>query len=45
MIDSRVDYIHQNPVKAGIVEYDYEYMYSSARGFSGMGGLLELDEL
>jgi len=31
MIESRIDYIHQNPVRAGIVEFEHEYLYSSAR--------------
>ena len=45
MIDSRVDYIHENPVRAGCVEVPEEYLYSSARNFSGRRGLIEIDEL
>jgi hypothetical protein len=33
MIDSRVDYIHKNPVRAGWVEKDEDYLYSSARNY------------
>jgi REP element-mobilizing transposase RayT len=45
MIDSRVTYIHQNPVKAGIVEHDYEYLYSSARNFAGLSSMIEIDAM
>ncbi len=34
MIDQKIDYIHQNPVKAGFVNEDYEYLYSSASPLS-----------
>ncbi len=27
----KVHYIHQNPVKAGLVEYPDDYLYSSSR--------------
>lgn len=30
MIESRMKYIHENPVRAGIVEKEEEYLYSSA---------------
>ena len=31
----KIDYIHNNPVKAGIVEYPEEYLYSSAKNYLG----------
>lgn len=34
MIDQKVKYIHQNPVKAGFVNEDHEYLYSSASPIS-----------
>jgi putative transposase len=34
MIDQKVTYIHNNPVKAGIVNEAHEYIYSSASPFS-----------
>lgn len=43
MIDSRIKYIHQNPVKAGIVDKEEEYLYSSARNYYGLNALLEID--
>ena len=33
MIESRVNDIHQNPVRAGYVELEHEYIYSSAKNF------------
>ena len=43
MIDQRIDYIHNNPVRAGLVENAEEYLYSSARNYSEMGNMLEID--
>ena len=43
MIDSRLNYIHQNPVRAGIVEKAEDYLYSSARNYSNLYYLLEID--
>ena len=42
--DSKVEYIHQNPVRAGIVEKEEEYLLSSCGDFYGTRkGLLELE--
>lgn len=38
----KLNYIHQNPVRAGIVEKEEEYRYSSATDFYKRKGLLEL---
>ena len=38
----KLDYIHMNPVKQEIVERPEEYLYSSARNYAGMNGLLNL---
>ena len=38
----KVNYIHNNPVKEGIVDKEADYIYSSARDFNGSKGLLEL---
>ncbi|MBC8319284.1 MAG: transposase [Bacteroidetes bacterium] len=44
MMDQRLKYIHQNPVKAGIVDGAVDYLYSSARNYcDGMQGLIEID--
>ena len=45
MIESRVNYIHQNPVRAGYVEQEHEFIYSSAKNFDGQLALMEIDEL
>jgi REP element-mobilizing transposase RayT len=38
----KLNYIHQNPVKAGFVEFEAEYLYSSARDFHGKKGFIDL---
>ena len=43
MVDSRVDYIHTNPVRAGWVENAEDYLYSSARNYAGRKGQLGID--
>ena len=35
-------YIHQNAVKAGLIEKPEEYLYSSARNYNGMNGLIDI---
>ena len=42
--DSKVNYVHNNPVRAGIVEKEEEYLLSSCGDFYGTRkGLLELE--
>ena len=43
MIDSKLNYIHENPVRAGWVEEQAHYLYSSARNYAGLSGLLEIE--
>ena len=38
----KLDYTHYNPVVAGIVEKPEDYLYSSARNYCGMKGLIEV---
>ncbi len=45
MIESRVNYIHQNPVRAGFVEQEHEFIYSSAKNFAGLINVMDIDEL
>lgn len=45
VIDQKIDYIHNNPVKAGFVEKPEDYLYSSARFYAGMDYLLEIDRM
>lgn len=43
LIESRMKYIQENPVRAGIVEKEEEYLYWSARNYSGLKDLIEVD--
>ena len=45
MIDQRINYFHENPVRAGWVEKAEEYMYSSAKNLAGMVGVMEIDDI
>jgi putative transposase len=42
ILHQKLNYIHNNPVEAGIVEYPENYLYSSARDYCGTPGLLEI---
>ncbi len=42
LLDSRLDYIHDNPVRAGWVEQPEDYLYSSAIDYTDGNGLLEI---
>jgi putative transposase len=39
----KIDYIHDNPVRAGIVENAEDYLYSSARNYMGKTGLINVN--
>ena len=41
----KLNYLHNNPVKAGIVESPEDYLLSSARDYNGGKGLLPIDHL
>ena len=41
-IESKVEYIHNNPVRAGIVSKPEDYMYSSAPAYAGYEGLIDI---
>jgi hypothetical protein len=43
VIKQKLDYIHQNPVEAGIVEKQEDYLYSSARNYQELSSVLEID--
>ena len=42
ILHQKLDYIHYNPVVAGIVEKPEDYLYSSARDYFGMPGLMDI---
>ena len=44
-IAQKLDYIHNNPVKQGIVVYPEDYLYSSARNYSGLPSVIDIDLL
>ena len=39
-IREKIAYLHQNPIRAGIVEKSEDYLYSSARWYAGLDCLL-----
>ncbi len=41
--EQKLNYIHLNPVRAGLVETPEAYLYSSARNYAGLPGLIEVD--
>ena len=43
MIETRLNYIHENPVRAGIVANAEDYLYSSARNYAELESLIEID--
>ena len=45
MIDQKLNYIHENPVRAEIVDEPHHYIFSSARDYAGMPGLIKVELL
>lgn len=43
--DVKINYIHQNPVRAGIVELQEHYIYSSAANYIGQKGIIDIEVL
>ena len=41
-INQKINYIHLNPVKAGIVDNPEDYIYSSARNYINKEGLIDV---
>ncbi len=42
MIRQKINYVHNNPVKAGLVENPEDYTYSSAKNYVDEQGLLDV---
>jgi len=40
---TKINYIHQNPVRAGYVAKAEDYLYSSAIDYAGGKGLIDID--
>ena len=43
MINQRINYIHENPVRTGLVATSEEYLFSSARNYAGLSSIIEVD--
>jgi hypothetical protein len=41
-MQQRIDYIHENPVKAGFVENPSDWLMSSARDYEGKRGPVKI---
>ncbi|WP_162556032.1 hypothetical protein [Reichenbachiella versicolor] len=41
-MDQKLEYLHQNPVEAGFVNSPQEYLYSSARNYAGLDGVIKV---
>jgi REP element-mobilizing transposase RayT len=41
-IEQKINYIHENPVRAGLVEKPEEYLYSSARNYADMDAVIDI---
>ena len=41
-IEQKIEYIHNNPVRAGLVEEPYDYIYSSARNYADMESKIDV---
>ena len=42
VLEQKLEYIHQNPVKRGYVDLPEHWRYSSARNYAGLEGLIEV---
>jgi len=45
MIQERICYVHENPVKVGIVAKHEDYLYSSARNYASLRGMVDIEVL
>jgi len=45
MVRQKIEYIHHNPVKIGVVEKAEDWLYSSARNYLGFDAVMEIDAL
>ncbi len=44
-LQTKLNYIHQNPVRAGLVDNPVHYKYSSASNYESNKGIMEIDSL
>jgi len=45
MVEEKLNYIHQNPVKAGWVDLPEHFLYSSARNYAGLQSLIQITSI
>ena len=45
MLRQKIEYVHYNPVRAGLAEKPEDWLYSSARNYLGLPGVLDIDLL
>jgi len=45
VIDQKINYIHQNPIRNGLVEKEEDYLYSSARNYAELESYLRIEQL
>ena len=45
MLRQKLEYIHYNPVRIGLVDRPEDWRYSSARNYFGQDGVLEIDSI
>ena len=45
MLNQKIEYIHNNPVKRGYVDRPEHWRYSSSRNYLGRSGLLEIERV
>lgn len=45
VIKQKFNYIHNNPVKAGLVTEPWEWKYSSARNYAHLDAVIEIDDI
>ena len=44
-IVQKISYIHDNPVRSGLVNHAEDYLYSSARNYAGLDAVMEIDKV
>jgi len=45
MLNQKLEYMHNNPVRRGYVAEPWHWQYSSARNYAGLPGILEVEML
>ena len=43
MINQRINYTHENPVRTGVVSVAEDYLYGSARNYAALSSVIDID--